>query len=79
MRAMRTHSDILRDAGTVEEIATRRGVSVPTVRSWIQRDSIPSEYWADFANENCGTLEELAAAEKARAEDRVDRRRKAAA
>lgn len=59
---MRNHSTILRDAAKAEVIAETLGVSVHTVRSWIQRESIPAEHWAAFANNGWATLEELASA-----------------
>lgn len=57
---MATHSDIVKRAGKPEEVAEANKVSVHTVRSWIQRDSIPAEQWAWFAREGHATLEELA-------------------
>ena len=59
---MRTHSDIVKAAGTAEYVAEMRGVSVHTARSWIARNSIPAEHWAGFAASGWATLEELAAA-----------------
>lgn len=59
---MAIHSDIVKRAGKPEEVALARGVSVHTVRSWIQRNSIPAEQWAWFAREGHATLEELAEA-----------------
>ena len=59
--AMRTHSEIIKSAPQEDEIAEKRGVSVHTVRSWVQRDKIPDEHWAGFAQEGWATLEELAA------------------
>jgi len=44
---MRNHKNIIRDAGA-QEIAGLTAVSINTVRSWVQRDSIPSEYWASI-------------------------------
>lgn len=63
---MKSHSDIVRSAGKPEEVALANGVSVHTVRSWIQRNSIPAEVWAWFANERHASLEELAEAAAAR-------------
>lgn len=63
---MKTHSDIVAAAGKPETVALRRGVSVHTVRSWLQRDSIPAEHWAGFATDGHATLEELATAAAAR-------------
>jgi len=58
---MRTHSAIVGEAGSAEELALRCGVSVHTVRSWAQRDSIPPDKWVIFVNDEKATLEELAA------------------
>lgn len=69
MHLMRTHAQIVTAAGKPEEVAIRRGVSVHTVRSWIQRDSIPAEHWAGFADDGAASLEDLAlaAAERGKA------------
>lgn len=63
---MRTHTEIVSAAGA-DRLATLRSVSLHTARSWAQRDSIPSEHWADIAREQLATLEELAAAAAAKA------------
>ena len=63
---MASHSDIVKRAVTAEEVALANGVSVHTVRSWIQRNSIPAEMWAWFAREDHATLAELADAAAAR-------------
>jgi hypothetical protein len=68
MLNMRTHSEIVTAAGKPEEVALRRAVSVHTVRSWAQRDSIPAEHWAGFANDGHATLDELATAAAAKRE-----------
>lgn len=60
--AMQTHADIVKNAGTADEVARARNVSIHTVRSWIQRDSIPAEHWAGFALDGKATLQELALA-----------------
>lgn len=57
---MRTHADIVKAAGSDTEVADARGVSIHTVRSWIQRDSIPPEHWAGLAGEDGKLLIELA-------------------
>lgn len=57
---MKTHADIIKQAGSPEAIAAWRGVSVHTVRSWIGRDKIPDEHWAAFAERKHATLKELA-------------------
>ena len=62
IRSMRQHSQIIREAGKAELVAEKRGVSINTVRSWIQRDSIPADHWVGFVADKFATLEELAAA-----------------
>ena len=61
---MRTHSDIVRGAGTAADVAERFNTTVNTVRSWIQRNRIPSDHWATFVSLGQTTFEELAAARK---------------
>lgn len=56
---MRTHRDILRNAGH-EAIAALTGRPITTVRSWDQRDSIPPDLWLDVAKAGHANLEELA-------------------
>jgi hypothetical protein len=56
---MRTHRDILRDAGH-DRIASLTGRPITTVRSWDQRDSIPADLWLEIAQADLSTLEELA-------------------
>lgn len=57
---MVTHADIIKRAGSVDQIAEWRRVSIHTVRSWIARDKIPDEHWAAFAERKHATLKELA-------------------
>lgn len=59
---MITHSDIIRRASTPAVIKAIGVVSIHTVRSWVQRNSIPSEHWAALASAEIATLDELAAA-----------------
>lgn len=59
---MTTHSDIVKSVGRPEEVALAIGVSRHTVRSWIQRDSIPADQWHAFANKGWATLDALASA-----------------
>jgi len=62
---MRTHRDILRNAGHSQVAAlTKRPIT--TVRSWDQRDSIPPDMWLDLSQDGHATLEELALAANAR-------------
>lgn len=56
---MRTHRDILREAGH-DPIAALTGRPITTIRSWGQRDSIPADLWLAIANAGHATLEELA-------------------
>lgn len=58
---MRTHSTIVRDAGAAK-IALLTGKPIFTVRSWQQRDSIPSDQWVALTDAGYATLEELAEA-----------------
>lgn len=65
MESMRSHAQIVSDAGKTEAIAIRLGISVHTVRSWVQRNSIPPAHWAGFAEAGWTTLSELADAKRA--------------
>ena len=56
---MREHGEIVRAAG-IDAVAEATGASIHTVRSWIQRESIPAEHWKLFAEREWATLEELA-------------------
>lgn len=56
---MREHGEIVKAAG-VEAVAEATDASIHTVRSWIQRESIPAEHWKLFSDRNWATLEELA-------------------
>jgi len=62
---MRSHTDIIA-AADCDQLATLRGVSIHTVRSWGQRNSIPSEHWADIVEAKMATLAELVAGVKPR-------------
>ena len=64
-RRMRDHPEIVRAAG-VEAVAEATGASIHTVRSWVQRESIPAEHWKLFAYKEWATLEELAETVKPR-------------
>lgn len=56
---MREHQEIVKAAG-IDAVAEATGASVHTVRSWIQRESIPAEHWKLFADKDWATLDELA-------------------
>lgn len=64
---MRSHSEIIRSA-TAQTVSELTDTSIHTVRSWVQRDSIPSEYWAALiAAGHCGADELIDAAAAKRA------------
>lgn len=58
---MRTHTEIIRAVGE-SEIADLTGAPVLTVRSWAQRDSIPSKHWEQLVSKNYCSADELMAA-----------------
>jgi len=60
---MRTHSDVIKDAGGALVLHDRIGLvrKVRTVRSWAWRDSIPSEYWRPIVEAGFASYGELAA------------------
>ena len=58
--AMRTHTVIIRNVGE-GAIAALTDVPVNSVRSWAQRNSIPSKHWAALVNEGHCTADELMA------------------
>jgi hypothetical protein len=55
---MRTHSEIIRNA-SAQHVAELTQSSIHTVRSWVQRDSIPSEHWAALIGAGYASAEEL--------------------
>jgi hypothetical protein len=62
---MRTHVQIIRDAGGPVKLMEALGLPRPMVfrvRSWALRDSIPCRYWWPLALMGFATLEELAVA-----------------
>lgn len=64
---MRSHSEIIRSA-TAQTVSELTDTSIHTVRSWVQRDSIPSEYWAALiAAGHCAADELIDAAAAKRA------------
>lgn len=60
---MRSHQQIVKDAGRDEEVASLVGDDVKffNVRDWRLRDSIPAERWKRFVDLDLATYEELAA------------------
>lgn len=51
------HADLIKDA---EAISAHLGVSIHTVRSWRQRESIPAQYWPKLVEADFASLEVLA-------------------
>lgn len=74
---MRTHPDIVKSVG-VEAVAEATTASIHTVRSWVQRESIPAEHWKLFAGRGWATLEELAETVKPRERKAEEPKAKAA-
>lgn len=62
---MRTHADILRP-GDDQALAAELKVSIHTVRSWRQRNSIPAEHWKALESMGRASLGELAEAAASR-------------
>jgi hypothetical protein len=59
---MRTHSEIISAAGgatAVHRALRLEPHRIHAVRSWIQRGSIPAEFFADFVEAGFSTFEEL--------------------
>lgn len=68
---MRTHEQIIADAGGYRALAERLDLPESRVRFWERRESIPPEQWKAVSDAGLATLEELAvaAAERKRADD----------
>lgn len=64
---MRTHSDIIRTVGPAK-IAALVDRPILTVRSWVQRNSLPAENWQALIDAGHCTADELIAAAAAKAE-----------
>lgn len=62
---MRDHDEIVKAAG-IDAVAEATGASIHTVRSWVQRGSVPAEHWKLFADRDWATLDELAETVKPR-------------
>lgn len=61
-RAMRTHLQIIADAGGYKAAAQKLGQPAERVRFWERRKAIPPEQWKLVAGAGLATLEELAEA-----------------
>lgn len=64
---MRTHQQIIIDAGGYQAVASKLGEPAGRVRFWHRRSSIPAEAWKVCAEKRICTLRELAEAAAARA------------
>jgi hypothetical protein len=62
---MRNHTDIIRAIGETA-VAELTEAPVLTVRSWAQRDSIPSKHWVVLVGAGHCTAEDLMAAAAAK-------------
>lgn len=61
MPPMRTHNQIIDDAGGDENVAAALDVPLNTVRAWKQRKRISHTRWADFTARGWTTFEEISA------------------
>lgn len=59
---MRTHSDIIREAGGASKFARRIGAVPNNVKAWLRNNSIPGPWWKAVSDARIATLPELAAA-----------------
>jgi len=66
MRVMRTHLQIIQDAGGYQAVAQKVDLPKSQVRFWERRGAIPDRYWKAVADAGLATLEELAEAAAAR-------------
>ena len=64
---MRTHSQIIEDAGGPTSVAKVTSAEPGTVKQWKRLDSIPGRYWIDLAAAGLSTMDELGLAAKTRA------------
>ncbi len=62
---MKTHTEVIKPQDA-PKLADRLGVSVHTVLSWRQRNSIPAEHWKALDEDGVATLGELAEAAAAK-------------
>lgn len=57
---MSTHQDIIKRAGAdTVRVALGGRVSIHTVRSWQQRNSIPAEHWRGLITAGLATADEM--------------------
>lgn len=66
---MRTHTQIIEDAGGVASFAAAIDAPYNRARQWVPADSIPAPYWRAVVKAKLATFDELAiAAERRRPE-----------
>lgn len=65
---MRTHQQIIKDAGGPTSVAKVANAEPGTVKQWRRLDSIPGRYWVDLAAAGLATMDELGQAAKAKAQ-----------
>lgn len=63
---MRTHRQIVVDAGGPDAVAGITGAQPGTAKQWKRADSIPAPYWKALVDAGKATLEELADAAASR-------------
>ena len=63
---MRSHTEIVEQAGADAALAVQLNVKVHQPRDWRLRNSIPPEFWLTFKEAGFATLDEQAAAAKAK-------------
>lgn len=68
LRLMRTHLQIIIDAGGYKSFASHIGQPAERVRFWERRKAIPPEQWKAVAHAGIASLEELAEAAAAKTE-----------
>lgn len=68
---MRTHQDIISDAGGVAKLADTLALDPNTVKAWRKGSSIPGRYWAEIEDAGIATVRELADSAKAPVAKRV--------
>lgn len=81
---MRTHLDIIADAGGPTKLGVLINVEAGLIHAWKRENSIPAAYWPRIVAAEISTLDELAAAAEARkfpglAAERMATRQEAAA
>ena len=57
---MRTHLQIISDAGGYQALAKAVSLPAERVRFWVKREAIPHDQWAAVIGAGLATLDELA-------------------